>query len=255
MYKNKVIDIKTHDDCYVAFLDILGFKEVVKHNSHSKLEKLYETIEDYVLKDIHLNGNLKNDLIDSTINCYLISDSIILWSNDKKSISFLHLAILVNRIMVGSFMADLPIRGGISSGAITNKKTTLGNTLFGKGLTNAYLLESKQEWSGCIIAHGIIDEILKENSDASKYIKRTPVFVKYNVPFKKEVNEDYWTLNWPLILVRDNDALRKMFEGKGKKSDKEDVLIKISNSIDFYNDCISKHGEFREKYVLNQSKE
>jgi len=251
--RNSIIDIVTHEDCYVAFLDILGFKEVVENNSHKQLQLFYESIENYVFNDFDSFGHLKNDIIDSNISCYFISDSIFLWSNDKSNTSYLHLAVLVKRIMVGGFMADLPLRGGIASGALTIKKTALGNTLFGKGLTNAYLLENKQEWSGCIIEQGIIDAVIHKNDECAQYIQNTPIFVKYNVPLKKGLNENYWTLNWPLILVRDNEELRKMFEEKGKKTNNETVLIKIKNTIDFYNDCISKHGDFREEYILNRS--
>ena len=243
----------TYENCYVAFLDILGFKEVVEKNSHDKLSQLYKTIESYISKDIESIGIMDFPEKKSEIGCYFISDSIILWSQDLSNTSFMHLVSLVNRIMVGALMSDLPLRGAVSSGPLTVKQSILGSTVFGNGLTNAYILEAQQKWSGCIVDKTIIENIHKSKDEISQYIENNPIFEKYDVPLKSGSSE-YWVLNWPLSFVRNTEELRGIFESNSKKSTHDSVIEKIENTITFYQHFLSKYEAYRDYYILKQSR-
>ena len=37
--------IETYENCFVAFLDILGFREIVDKNSHDELAHIYDHFE------------------------------------------------------------------------------------------------------------------------------------------------------------------------------------------------------------------
>lgn len=156
--------------------------------------------------------------------------------------------------MVGGFMAGMPLRGGIAKGPLTVKTSSLGNTFYGLGLTKAYLLESQQEWSGCIIEHGIVEPILGNFSETSRFLNENYLIEQYEVPLKNGIHEEYWTLNWPLLLVRNKDEIKAMFEEKGKRSEHPSVITKIENTVDFYTTIVDKHGEYRDYIIVNSKK-
>lgn len=246
--------VETYDQCYIAFLDILGFKEIVNSNSHHSLGSLYERIEKYVYHNLSLLGSIDLHGEENKIGCHVISDSIFLWTKNVNSTSFLQLNAMVTRMMVAGFMTGMPLRGGIAKGPLTVKASLLGNTYYGLGLTKAYLLESKQNWSGCIIEHGIVEAVIEESDETLKFIQENHLLEKYDVPLKNGSTENYWTLNWPVLLVRSKDELIEMFEENGKKSLHPDVLKKLENTLEFYSTITERHSEYIDYFIKNSAK-
>jgi hypothetical protein len=166
---------EAYEQSYVAFLDILGFKEIVTSNAHGQLSALYETFENYVVsKTLDPFSKITLEGI-NRVGCNIVSDSIFLWTRDTSTLSFIQLTAMVNKLLVAGFMADIPLRGGIAKGPLTVKTSALGNTFFGLGLTTAYQLELKQAWSGCIIQHGLIEEF-SDNSEFGDFVDENHLF-------------------------------------------------------------------------------
>ena len=125
---------------YVAFLEVLGFKELVFKNSEDTRQKLneYFDILNHVIQ--YIRGiEMKKD-----IGFIVISDSIIMTipqgnTRDEKLNSLRTLCVAVGLIQSQLALLDIWLRGGISSGnAYFNNQT---NQIVGPAYINAYLLE------------------------------------------------------------------------------------------------------------------
>lgn len=238
-------------ESYVAFLDILGFKQIVDNNHHQALESLYDTFSDYIVtKTTELSDKYALHEGLGKVHCTIVSDSIVMWTENTNVNSFVHLSILVSKMLVAGFMADMPLRGGISKGEITVKETNLGRTIFGKALTEAYTLETIQQWSGCVIKPGIIEECMADHQ-FKDLLENDFHCIQYDVPTKTG-SQKFWCLNWPLILVRNPEDFRPMFEKHGKNISTEREEQKLHQTVDFYKTMITLYSDYQNYFLKNR---
>src|ERR1051326_4827629 len=117
MCRSSVTDMK-----YVAFMDVLGFKDIVENSTHEKLERVYQnafiTNATYSLS----NGKVTPfktdqgeyvtpDLSNPLTSCLIVSDSVILWTESASMQSFVNIFSAVGKILVSGFYTGLPMRG------------------------------------------------------------------------------------------------------------------------------------------------
>lgn len=232
-------------DSFVAFFDILGFKNMVEKNSHEELmviynDSLYESL-DFAEKATNMVFTMitpPDELESLKIKMYVISDSIIFIQDVITQRGLLYI-ISYCRSLIGSAMADgIPIRGGLSFGPITveNKR---GTTVVGLGLTKAYNLESKQQWAGGIVDKECFDIVPKENTDLINHLinnKKNPIITKYNVPLKDGTSKEELVMDWTIYeMIKNENNIREAFSMHNKEIN-EDVQIKIENTVKFYNE-------------------
>ena len=184
---------------FVAFLDILGFSDLVTKNSHDELITIYKQLDFCVqsaLSNFNYSVSLKgkrpmeyiHNLEATTVNSMTISDSIILWTNDDSIDSFRNLILTTNFLLYECFSVGLPLRGGIAIGplSIMNEQYQTPhynqrNTFFGKSIVDAYRLEQKQKWSGCIISRDCINHLFPQSQipdNISNQITQTQCHLK-----------------------------------------------------------------------------
>ncbi len=132
------IDI-TYKESYVAFLDVLGFKNMVFSQDNAKLKQYFGVVNSVIeyLKDIEAKRN---------IGSIIISDSIILTvphgRTKEENIEILRsLCIAVGLIQQNLALKDIWLRGAISSGKTYFNSNN--NQIVGPAYINAYLLEEK----------------------------------------------------------------------------------------------------------------
>lgn len=128
---------------YVAFLDVLGFKEMV-YNLDGKLDIYFNTIQSVL-------SNINEDK--PKIEYQLVSDSIILACDLKKE-DFIILLTAIQTIQAKCTIQNIWIRGAISIGSIYFNREN--NIVIGSGLNTAYLLESLAKYPRVIIDPKII---------------------------------------------------------------------------------------------------
>jgi hypothetical protein len=235
---------------FVAFLDILGFSELVKNNSHDYLVKEFKKflfINQYNLARGRINNNAKDqDEIFNTdisrVNLISISDSIILYTNDDSIYDFIHIIDATSTLLNTSIQNGFPLRGGLTYGNLSsilknNQSSTLdyqnyNHILVGKALVKAYELEKIQEWSGCVISDECLNKYEKKEDFAIiKYLKLNYKIIEYVVPIKNG-NKKAYVINWVNEKINKIDV-KKAFQ-KHNKSINEKVEIKISNTLKFY---------------------
>jgi predicted transport protein len=178
MYENNSIQYKK---CYVAFIDILGFKDYVKHNSCEKVYVVLSYLEVEAVASPHgIKSKYGIDVQDIKILC--ISDSVIISIEENipyalEAIIWLcaafQLALLLN--------ARLLMRGGISCGDfyIDSSDRTGNPVLFGQAYNNAVELEKYGKRPVIIVDENINIDNLASFSFLSRDDECGQTFVNY----------------------------------------------------------------------------
>lgn len=148
-----------YEDSYVAFLDVLGFKNLVfsKLKDSKKKLNIYFNILDKVIKYLKKIDEKKE------IGYIVISDSIILTitqgtDKSQKINNLRQLCIAISFLQSALSVEDIWIRGAISSGETYFDK--INNQIVGPAYINAYLLEeSLSKYPRVILDNKIIKEL------------------------------------------------------------------------------------------------
>src|SRR5690606_29843378 len=123
---------------FVAFFDILGFKNLVENNNHKDLIELYEDalyntldLTDKHYDPIYSSITPLSELNSLNIKTFVISDSIILVQEDMTQRGLLNL-ISKCQVLLSSTIADgIPLRGAISFGPVSIMENKRGTTIVG----------------------------------------------------------------------------------------------------------------------------
>lgn len=235
---------------FVAFFDILGFKNLVERNSHEKLVKIYqEVLLDTVSEikrlglEIHKNDKTALKALES-IKQFIISDSIILIQNDCTHRGLFFITLQAKVLLQMAMEEGIPLRGAISVGPVTILES-FGTTIIGQGLVNAYSLEGIQNWSGAIIDDKCFKIHPKDNLFLEILDVKTPLFGIYKVPTKLQEVKDYHVINW----VKDNQTLKeigKAFLKHGKELNQEKEIQLVSNTLEFAKFSIKQRKVFQQ---------
>jgi hypothetical protein len=125
MKEDKVIETKEDADRelwnkpYVAFLDVLGFRELVKNNTHQELVEIYKRLVNFQVefyehyhseKERHNKEKFGEYFEPTGLRLVNISDSILLWTKDSKESSLLEIANAVKFLMSTSISIGIPLQ-------------------------------------------------------------------------------------------------------------------------------------------------
>lgn len=130
-------------NCYVAFIDVVGFSNIINDDDGVKIKSYLQIIDQWgkFAKKWKKAGD--------TIGFKSISDSIIIYIEYDEPVggslnvpmnhSLKTLIYLVSKLQLLFFQNEILTRGAISFGEITEHTKT--NSILGKGIINAYQLE------------------------------------------------------------------------------------------------------------------
>ena len=245
-------------DVFLALLDILGFKDLIERNSHEELKEIFEVliIPDYELT-MTINAFKRSKIGNKTIytpdrdnirlNSTLISDSLIFWTDNVSMKSFFWIIAAIRSLMSRSIAIGIPLRGAITIGPIYHQfgiyETDLTNSyniLIGKSIVDAYNLEKRQNWSGCIIDKKCIEkyrsQIDAENLATVEDLITKKIICKYNVPFKNGRFSNEYVIDW---VHSDKSILKEShvqdsFSMHNKDIENPNTRRKITNTLKFY---------------------
>jgi hypothetical protein len=121
-----------YSDRYVAFIDILGFREIIKRSETDP--RLYEALVK-TLSEIHTREPFEGEeTVDFQFQTF--SDSIVISSaSSKKGLGYLLAAI--HKLTLELMQESLLIRGGIAKGKLYHEK----GVMFGPAVIEAYEIE------------------------------------------------------------------------------------------------------------------
>lgn len=144
---------------YVAFLDILGFKEKLKNMKHNEARQFIGTFSATayaVWRDLNLT-HLKG---------YIVSDSFIIYSLDTSVVALSELIHTIDEICKVEFSSNsILFRGAIAKGefdklAAREMSTLEKGLIVGQAYVDAYLLEGTVKTTGIVLSQDVYQDIL-----------------------------------------------------------------------------------------------
>lgn len=163
---------------YVAFLDILGFKEKLKSMTH------YEARQ-FIGNFSATTYAVWRELDPSYLTGYIVSDSFIIYSCDISQDALLELLKVIDSICKIEFSRlSIVLRGAIAKGEFdkleAREMSSLKKGLFvGQAYVDAYLLESAVKTAGIVLSNdvyqdlrnigGLEKNLFTESVDSTKY--------------------------------------------------------------------------------------
>lgn len=223
---------KNTADRFVAFLDIMGFKERVARTEHSQLltqlTNFNRAITGYI-------GKYQA----TEIQLAQFSDSIVLFSNDTTLNSLETLADVTRGIMQTAIKQQIPIKGAIAQGQITCDIPK--QLFFGQALIDAYLLEENIHYYGILVHHTAENSVTKLNNENNNNI-----FKDIKAPLKSGKISHYelsWYINDDPQTIEEkvsemNDALKAIRQTVSDAPRKY-----IDNTLDVINEYYKKKDE------------
>lgn len=249
---------------YLAFLDILGFSTLVRKNSHSALENLYdkiftETVQkvDQMMKNIRESRTAKQgeDYHDSKIKIINISDSIVMWTDHGHPSALFEIVFATATLMGISLIQGLPLRGCITQQEFSVKEKENVTSIIGRGLVHAYNTEKIQAWSGCVVDEDIIryfrsiEKVIRQWERPAP-IERDHMVYEYDIPISrdgKHTTHKGYAVNWSYPMITDK-MIRESFDAHNKKDERpdSDTPTKVENTIKFHSFCLEAEKERQE---------
>ena len=149
---------------FVAFLDIMGFKDRVARNDHDAVLNELEIFQSNISQYVSFHR-------DADIQIALFSDSILIYSQDDTIESLHALADITSHIMMYAIQQEnpIPLKGAIAAGRMTCNQTK--QLYFGQALIDAYLLEENIKYYGVLVHHSAEKYLLQSQFDEFRDIK------------------------------------------------------------------------------------
>ena len=227
----------------VAYFDILGFKAKI---DGMPLEDLSEKYEKLIT---HTNGQftLEGEKLVSKQVCirYIFSDSIFLIAEEDSEESFEDLITYAWRMMQIAIASGLPLRGAISYGDIYANLNR--NIFLGKSITDAVILEGKQNWIGAVVEDSAIERygtVFAEGHPS--YPLLNLLLPVYCVPLKDGTQKEYHVINWRQNMASEI-GIKPLFQNEPYS---DAVQEKINNTLCFSKAIVdSKHAYFIDTVV------
>jgi len=131
----KMSDIfKKYEKRVVCFLDILGFKNIVKYKSINDIKSIFDDINNFSTNIIKDAAILKNDDIQITH----FSDSVVISYNVTSQDQLAFIIMNLQSMFIHLLQKEILLRGAITLGELFHSN----DKLFGPALVEAYELES-----------------------------------------------------------------------------------------------------------------
>lgn len=228
----------------VAFLDILGYQDIINNNL---IEEAAKIVSDILLniptdtkkkiievfKDVDPDTKgLMTKMLDK-IDHRVISDSILLVfempevEKELKESFWLVFIVYVGELLRHSFDKGLPLRGAIDYGDFFLE----ANSFAGRPIINCYRLGSDMEISGCVLTSNCAMALKELIPDFASSDVLQNALLLYLVPLKEGKEERLWTVAW--LDEKPKKDFRhqviKAFQGHNKDITR-DVYSKIDNT-------------------------
>jgi hypothetical protein len=227
---------------FVAFLDIMGFKDLVSRQPHSvvydKLNLFYSFIKP--IEDLARNET-NSDLASQQrkVRMVIFSDSIMLVSRDETEESANQILSDISYVTMCAIEAKIPLTGAIAYGKQTADFPI--SLHFGQPLIDAYELQKQLQLYGTVLHH-TTEQYLAE-LDILKKLENERIFM-YAVPMKTGKIRHYivdWGQLYPK-LATEFSQLYLSVSGKPRQY--------VDNTLEFVKWVIAKKAELAEKQPI-----
>lgn len=217
----------------VAFLDILGFRQMVEDTPLPELARRYEQVLDQTaaMNKPFLPGREPTLFPNhppggAWCDRYIFSDSVILVSTSDDEASCAKLITYSWRLTQMLLASGMPVRGAIVYGDIYENLRK--NIVLGLALTRAYELERTLQWIGAVIDPSVeLAFPVLFDAGNTRWAPLSNIILRYPAPFKNGWVE-FWTLNWRFNLTVEKGT-RSLFSTSGERHIQE----KVDNTLQY----------------------
>jgi hypothetical protein len=233
------------DTCerFVAFLDIMGFIDMVFRKSHAEvkiiLDYFYKAIG--IIENTPIASNLSFEQYlkvsrnyKSAVRIVIFSDSILLISRDGSKSSFEEMLYKIQFILFIAFSSNIPIKGVIAYGEQTadfNK-----SLYFGRPLIDAFGLQNELLFYG-VVLHHTFESRLGEKGMGD--ILESELVQHYPVPMKLgKVSHN--SINWTFMSKNPLDSVNKLYSSVSGSP-----RIYVDNTLEFVSEIQTKQEKLR----------
>jgi len=165
---------------FVATFDILGFKALRREKGTAALAEYYDNI---VYGALQHAKTKYSELTDNTVRFSAFSDTVIIYSKDASTPTFMVVLAAAREILkLGFCGGKAPFRGAIGYGDLSSRK----GILIGSAIEDAYLGEQAQVWSGCMLTPA-----LQAFLDQNGHLEQVEKAMRFAVNRRREKGEAY----------------------------------------------------------------
>lgn len=197
----KKIEWKETDKRFVAFLDIMGFKDRVMRDEHTSVLNLLLEITNFG-ENINQMKSLYPKYKEAELGLSIFSDTIFIYSNNDQPDTFHLFLAAVRNVMASSIDQCVPIKGAIAYGDLT----VMNNVVIGKPIIDASILHDDINYYG-VVYHHTVDRYKKDNNLANDQLE---CFV--DVTTMKSGNITHTNLIWFRHLEFFDDQKRSNYQ-------------------------------------------
>ncbi len=191
IYKPPIIPHQDYEDRIVAFVDVLGFKDLV--NSSQNDVKVLRNITSALSTFYEWIWQWEADGVDSSFAFTQFSDSVVLSALADTQDSFEMLLQLMLGIVDIAYSNGIIVRGGIARGKLIHDR----EMVVGPAMVDAYLLESSiAKYPRIVISEELKNEFdvnLQEYVDSQPNLSEIPGFNKI---FKQDDVDGLWYMDY-----------------------------------------------------------
>lgn len=238
--KNTKTKWKNTDKRFVAFLDILGFKDLVMRKSHDEIYEILNKISKTkkVLEKAPSHEKVIAKFGDAEISIVNFSDSIVIFSKNDDPGNFEYFLYAVRWLFSSSIKNGIPIKGGIAYGEISINKSE--QIYFGQAIIDAYLIEEDVNYFG-VTVHNSFDQFINQNIDNLDMKTIENILFEEKTPLKCG-NITHRNVNWFRLIEHKNiEDIKKVINsfklnasGSPRKyiDNTLDILEKVKDKLD-----------------------
>lgn len=178
---------KEYSNCYIAFIDILGFKKKVETMPCSEIYEIYAKKIKKPLSGVYLGSELCFDM--SNIKMKVMSDSICFFVDSSKTNALIGLIMTCQSFQKQLLQLQEPVltRGAIIKGDIFEES----DIIYGPGFVRAYLMEENNaKYPRIIMTKETVDSAEVNTANNMKGILSQSIFSDFDAFYVI----DYWEL-------------------------------------------------------------
>lgn len=222
---------ETTCDRFVAFFDILGFKELVLRSSHEEIFSRLSSISDLrtEINPAITDKSFSND--NKPIEIITFSDSIIIFSKNQSVEAFKVFVEAINWIFARIIENGLPVKGAFAHG---NVSVDMGKQIyFGQAFIDSFQLQEDVDYFG-VVAHHSIDRYIDDHDITGL----DELLFEFSIPLKSGKIRHLNLRYFPFIVYSDQEKMYQFFE-KFKFSASGKARKYLQNTLNFYTDYLN----------------
>ncbi|MCQ2363951.1 MAG: hypothetical protein MJ051_00150 [Akkermansia sp.] len=150
---------------FVAFLDILGFKDRVARSTHAQVLNTLQGLQKKISESMESHK-------EEGLQISLFSDSIVIFSKNDSRKSLISLSNVTLDIMRYAIGEKIPMKGAIAKGKITCDTTK--QLFFGQALIDAFQLQESTKYYGVVVHHSAEEDA----KDLPIYFQDTEAYIE-----------------------------------------------------------------------------